>query len=124
MPHFWSPWPARASASAGADAGRQAACRKHDAQEVLAGVGLDLDDDMVGIGVVFEHLGPSQAVYFGINTVNPTFRTGLSPAGEQRLSRRTARNSDASFRRCRVVTRCKRRSGPNGTPRRSPPKDS
>ena len=49
---------------------KAAACRKNDAQEVLAGVGLDL----VGIGVVFEHLGPSQAVFFGVNAINDLCR--------------------------------------------------
>ena len=54
---------------------QEAARRKHDAQEVLAGVGLDLGDDLVGIGVVFEHLGPSQAVYFGVNIINELCKT-------------------------------------------------
>ena len=49
---------------------QEAARRKHDAQEVLAGVGLGLADDLVGIGVVFEHLGPAQAVFFGVNAIN------------------------------------------------------
>ena len=53
---------------------QEAARRKHDAQEILAGVGLDLDDDLVGIGVVFEHLGPSQAVFFGVNAINELCR--------------------------------------------------
>jgi hypothetical protein len=54
---------------------QEAARRKHDAQEVLAGVGLDLADDLVGIGVVFEHLGPSQAVFFGVNAINDLCKT-------------------------------------------------
>ena len=49
---------------------QKAARRKHDAQDVLAAVGLDLADDLVGIGVVFEHLGPSQAVFFGVSAIN------------------------------------------------------
>ena|GEM_PF-3188988 len=53
---------------------KEAARRKSEAQEVLAGVGLDLDDDLVGIGVVFEHLGPSQAVFFGVNAINDLCR--------------------------------------------------
>ena len=53
---------------------KAAACRKNDAQEVLAGVGLDLNDDLVGVGVVFEHLGPSQAVLFGVNAINELCR--------------------------------------------------
>ena len=53
---------------------QEAARRKHDAQKVLAGVGLDLSDDLVGVGVVFEHLGPSQAVLFGVNAINDLCR--------------------------------------------------
>jgi len=54
---------------------KAAACRKNDAQEVLARVGLDLTDDLVGIGVVFEHLGPAQAVFFGVNAINELCKT-------------------------------------------------
>ncbi len=53
---------------------QEAARRKHDAQDVLAGVGLDLNNDLVGVGVVFEHLGPSQAAVFGVNAINELCR--------------------------------------------------
>lgn len=65
----------KSKAKAQRDRRREAARRKSEARTALAGVGLDLDDDLVGIGVVFEHLGPSQAVYFGINAINELCRT-------------------------------------------------
>ena len=59
-----------AKAKAQRERQQEATRRKHDAQEVLASVGLDLTDDLVGIGVVFEHLGPAQAVFFGVSAIN------------------------------------------------------
>jgi len=63
-----------AKAKAQRERRREAARRRSEARAVLAGVGLDLDDDLVGIGVVFEHLGPSQAVLFGVNAINDLCR--------------------------------------------------